>query len=303
MALVRKTEKLKNEIHENIEKAFIDKAKQLFKKHDALKTMRRLLACGWEHDYLIPAEVKRWLENVDPHELSELAGFCPVKVAVRIDQASEHGWKQLLELNETIATLYPALKSPRLLYCSEEGTARMAYASRPQYDHIDPYNEFIVGFKLPLLEFGDIQNDGTWELKERGRPISNTRYGSTKASDWFQIMPDKMRSTVAQLPANSLARKPFNDEMVELIDTFDYLEADIRAALERSNKTTRYIFGELWKLPSLNKMYEFFPAIRAFIDDDTLKRLEKGGRKRPTYNISMPDEDVVVGATEASIRK
>jgi hypothetical protein len=301
MALVRKTTKLQDSIVEQLDEVRTKKALSLIQSFKVDEMINTFIQTTYDEGLIVPNSDKEWAMGHSRAEVGDYLGYQALDTECIIQwPMPEHNFAQMVCHPTDNDFVFPVFENPRYLFRDEQGTTLVGLAAKEDYTHVHPDNRFRLVFNIPRLVCGDTpQEDKTilyYYQHDPTEPSDMGRYQNAMASmQYDRITP----MTLSLDNPNEI----YSPKLQELYQEFVNLHTNIIGSLARIDKSQQYIFGELWKLPSLNKMREFFPAIIAFIPQEVLDKLNQGASKRKKeYNISLPDSDVIVSATEASIK-
>ena len=300
MALVRKTGKLKSQIESRIDNVMHDKIKSVLEKMDVEKILHSTLGLGWEGDYFLPRNMRTLANELrDSEDNHLLCGYAPIQMRFAVFRAEEYNWSKLLQVKAETTERFPVITQPRMCFEDSEKHVAMGYSANSDYGELTPNHYFNIGLMFEKTFVGEFdESTKAYKMQHRTAPKTSSSYHSRamQSSSWATVLSSEGLSKYKTQDVK------MNIALIDQMELCQEVHAAVQRIIDRFDKTRTYIFGELWQLPSLNRMYEFFPGIRAFLTEDTIKQLERGGKKRPQYNISAPDQDVIVGATEASIK-
>jgi hypothetical protein len=308
MALVRRTEKLRESIDEQLDFITKDKIKRLIKHENFIeKIVTFFNKCIDEPSFFSP-DLMNFIRNQGAVLPNKYYGFTQPHVQVVIVSPfdSQYSWNRdyICVLKEFIPSdLFPCIPvpiHPPFLWKSKDDSFNSGISAEidsHQGNHDTVRTKMVFAFTIPY--FKAIENDdGTYRFDRINTAQKPSRAGKAvhTLNHSYMVNETKVSTIDPEIEYNG------DKELFDLFLSFQNDQDSIMRVIERYQKTREYIFGELWKLPSLNKMVDFFPAIKAFLDDETLERLNKGAKKRKEYNVALPDQEAIAAATEASIK-
>jgi len=302
MALVRRTKKLQEEIDKSLKNIQIQKFEMFLQRPEFETKIIDFIKSCLRVNLIVPDIWQAWMEQQTFADLNSLMGFEPLKVKISVISPQHpdgyyDGYETIVNHSFHIENMiFPTFKKSPLTLISEDKQIVFAYTDNDLSDTNPRVN---ITFKVPRIVFeSSPQEDKTYAyqiMEEPKKLMIPGHFENALSSDQLkEALPINIREGMKDSELPSVITQEFNLFQDDL--------KSIRKVSDRLNKTSIYIFGEIWKLPSLNKMVEFFPALRAFLSDELLERLNKGAQRKKLYNVALPDADVVASATEASIK-
>ena len=300
MALVRKTDKLKDSIIEKLDGAREAKTKAFLTGAKLAHKATKFLDTTFDEGLIVPSEDKDWAIGNSQAAYKDYNGYAPIEIECTIRRPVDgDNYKLLALMNFPDYSLMPVYKTPRFLYRNEDRNLHIALAAIEDYGGVKSGNRFDILITVPNLAERKSVDGKTIDFISIDKPKT-----TSNASGEFMYGPShQMVGKGRAITVCKTGTYPVPNTILDQFLEFEKIRNDLATALARIDKSQQYIFAELWKLPSLNKMREFFPAITAFLPDETLAKLNQGASARKKeYNVSLPDDDVIVSATEASIK-
>jgi len=299
MALVRRTDKLRDALTNEINEIRENKMAAYLRREKVQQDYADLLQACYHEDLIYPLHMRDWFEQRTPEELNLMAHADIPQFRVRVIRPCESSWKgydskvYVLPKIKDFPVL-PPIRGQAFGLVSDDEQVVVGFSNWGEE------NTFAINFKVP--DYIRKKKGDVYEFETRLAP---KKMGSEGIWEWtFQSHPDDDRSPqFRKFVAGSNKDSEFMPPKIQVpFNAMVEHHQHLIAIDDRYQKTLSYIFGELWKLPSLNKMAEFFPAIKAFLPAETLEQLNKGARNKKEYNVALPDAEIIVSATEASIK-
>jgi hypothetical protein len=300
MALVRKTTKLQELIVKQLDEAREKKATALLTSANITKKITTFIQAAFDEGLIVPNADKEWAMGHSRATVGNYLGYQALECHCHVQwPAATHYFMELIDLELDIDFIFPVFHTPCFLFRNPEKTVSIGLATREDYCDIYAEPSCNLVFTIPKLVSQTVREDKTIPYEYVYKPKEMEDEGHYKFNMSKQQL-NKINPVVLDLENES---DNYSGKLHDLFQEFVDIHISLIDSLARIDKSQQYIFNELWKLPSLNKMREFFPAITAFIPEETLNKLNQGASARKKeYNISMPDSDVIVSATEASIK-
>lgn len=308
MALVRKTVKVRMDISEKIHQLKMEKLKVFMQAQGMKARITNFLELAFAQNQVIPKNVQDIILNRDVALENVFDNITPLKASVIVrmpqedrywgrtnkevkpcEQGIGYARRVLLQFDLNEYTM-PVLSKPTLL--NEASNFHTAISNGLSNE---PQNEFIMAYDIGR-SFHLSQGNNNYKLDITTVP----KFSSYGNKHWEWLLSNSHYKNVANTPMFTCKE---GDELFNHMAYFQGLNEPINKMLQRFEKTELYIFEELWKLPSINKMVEFFPGLTAFLSDEIMDRMMSGTQKqRKTYDVAHPDSDVLVSVTEAKIK-
>lgn len=302
MALVRKTEKLEKAIVKKLMDTKIDKIQAIFQSLRIDKLMDNFITEAFNAGLIVPEADKEWATGRSQNTYKDYVGFSTVEYRLVVREPFTDnipGFKILIDEHIGEGPVLPCFITPRMVYQSDDRSVLCAFTCKEDHQSVHGFNKFILCFTIPAM--ARIEQDGKSGPIYYQQLKNPTELVSLEFFQFVLCMKQYERAIPLNIISHENSKLPH--DIIEQFLDFQAFQKQILNAMVRIEKSQMYIFSELWKLPSVNKMREFFPAITAFLPDETINKLNEGASARKKeYNVSLPDKDVIVSATEASIK-
>jgi len=273
MALVRKTPKIWGEISTNIDALISRKCKKTIKNQDTKEVLEKLVPLALRAS--MSSEQWEFFKTCKDPEINSKFGFQPIRAKGKFDGVPVENSIFNLDLNFGIIAP-PFIKGGFCLYSPGKYGLFLGLDS-------GGYENCFVNI-LVIPRFKDKFQFGS------SIPIDNNIF-STSINNHLKNM------------AIEITDKSVTLELKRILETYDQIYHNLLKSISKFEETRQYIFTELWKLPSVNKMIEFFPNLKALLNDETVERYMRGSTKKKEYGVVAPPPSVVASTVVANMNE
>jgi hypothetical protein len=280
MALVRKTDEIKKEINQCIDNLIVNKCQKLFRSLDITEAIHHFFETAYYNGVLFPSHCAEVLKTAsDPSFTNIFEINRPHFSCIFIGQDAEGTPDHICNIEMPAPDGF-ALPSARHALLSTYVPSKLGTFMASN----DELTYFTVVFVMPVMHGGEIHaNDHKF-------PCLGTPYSGTTRDD--------VLNTSRILQADDFPA-PVEAAWVDLMNRRN----QVWDVLKKFEATRDYIFANLWAMPSVNKMIEFFPNLKGLLSDKTVGRYMKGtSRKKSEYQVVAPSADVIGATVEANLQ-
>jgi hypothetical protein len=283
MALVRKTDKIKDEINKTIDDLEINKVNKLFASLDLKELAQHFMETSYHNGMFFPKQCIDGMRELNNPVYTNVFEIYPPTCSLAVVGQHAAGGNQ--EIKRVIFSPPPGFELP----CAHSNKPMMAFFQPHEMgiffggDFNSSRNHFSIVMLLPHIV------EGKREKNPAGIPSISTGFSSQTV-------------TTLEEKALILEHDSFPAPVQEAWNALKSRRDHIWQVIEKFENTRAYIFNQLWQFPSINKMIEFFPNLKGLLSDETVGRYMKGtSGKKSEYQVVAPTADIIGATVEANM--